>query len=429
MTYSLDQLSILSTIANSAGGLSLVFGLVTIGVILVRRKLLLRKSINRMAFAIIISDCVASLGFSLGTSTYQDPSAWPGACALQASLLQFGNISTICWNFFMALQCVHVLLLDLSLDQTRPLEKYYHLVAWSTAVAVSLGLLYFASDVYGVGLWWYAKCRRRKSCSGREMVVSMNSGEEMQEWPNITQAVNMKLWPADQWCWISANYTLYRLYFYYIPLWAVFLFNVAVYSLILRALLKYNTEIQQCCGLEDGTVNDTGGCGQENGAERARATRTGRASGRAGRADNNGNGDINSVTRQFAVRSMLYTLAFLMAWLPATINRVYLAIRPSYPLFVLSCVHTFCTSMMGFINCAVFHLTTYKTPSPTRPRASLAAKGVRPSAAAVRPKFTAQAPPKPIVLSGICSEGSDGVEARSGSEVAGQKPGPVTTQR
>ena len=121
---------------------------------------------------------------------------------------------------------------------------------------------------------------------------------------------------ANQWCWITSEYAPYQLYFWFIFLWVIFIFNLAAYLLTRHTL---NTASSLLVGK--------------------------RASPNAMRY------------RMFIIKRMLwYILAFIVVWTPSSVNRVAQLILGS-PVFALSVIQSLISPARGFFNFLAYFIT------------------------------------------------------------------------
>ncbi|KAI8929532.1 hypothetical protein BC831DRAFT_443120 [Entophlyctis helioformis] len=148
---------------------------------------------------------------------------------------------------------------------------------------------------------------------------------------------------SEAFCWISKAYEPYRFYFFYLILWGVFLVQIVAYGMTSFHLFRLEREIRSLSEV--------------------------------------------SPTSEYRVlmikRMMVYTLAFVIVWIPGTTNRLYQMSTDSV-LFPLSLAHAILSPLRGAVDFGVFlfnrtivskhrHARRRWSGTPCRPSASSSA--------------------------------------------------------
>ncbi|KAH6560563.1 hypothetical protein BASA50_011071 [Batrachochytrium salamandrivorans] len=135
---------------------------------------------------------------------------------------------------------------------------------------------------------------------------------------------------ADSYCWISTDHKKYRLYFLYFEVWIAFL----------GALIAYGATWYRIVNL----VKDLGLPGTGNKRSMLRMSTTSKGSTSA---------QPEKYQTALAKRMMMFVVAFLMIWSPATANRIYQFVTGENH-FVLAVAQASCNSLGGFVNFIIF---------------------------------------------------------------------------
>ena len=138
-------------------------------------------------------DEVNSLGQSKNLSAFRVPisllphSYW--LCAIQAFCTQLFVFASLLFNASIALNIALLLARRISTDDLRKLEKVYQL-NWLVALLTALVPVFLQKD-------------------GKGRVYG----------------------DSTLWCWISNPYAILRMYFFFGPMWILFIFNLVVYGI------------------------------------------------------------------------------------------------------------------------------------------------------------------------------------------------------
>lgn len=185
----------------------------------------------------------------------------------------------------MATHCVFAVSSKKGMDTLRDNFKYYHLVAWGIP-AVFTAVPYLL--------------------------------------PLITPDLGPAFAPLTPWCWISANYSAWRIILFYGPLWMIFIYNVSAYTYVGHKLFKFS---RQQARVDDFSISRQ----ERQNVERLRKS-----------------------TTRFALKTFVYVLVFLVTWVASTTNRVHNLVAPDSPIFLLSLLQTSTIALQGFLNAIVF---------------------------------------------------------------------------
>ncbi|RKP08991.1 hypothetical protein THASP1DRAFT_29219 [Thamnocephalis sphaerospora] len=188
-----QAISIGTTVASS---LSIICAIITIVTYLKWRRF--HTSVSDLVFMMAISELISMSGYVIGR---KGPAAGVDSvlCQLQGALEQVGDISSIMWTSFIALDLMLIIFFQRAVEQVNRL--HYRVYAPVCAlVALSVGLV-------PLGL--------------RDAQGNRFYGD------------------SSLWCWISQPWVNYQLYVFYLPLWLVFIFNATVYALVGRILWKH----------------------------------------------------------------------------------------------------------------------------------------------------------------------------------------------
>lgn len=155
----------------------------------------LRSFIFQIVVWISASDMIYSLANALG-----NPSDGTDACYAQAVMIQFFGLSSMLWTVAIAFTVDQVYLKGKSLDDATQLKKNFHLFVWPASTLLTI--LPATTGNYG---------------------------------------------SATGWCWIDVKHnadwgTTWRFLCFYVPLWAVAVYNLTVYY---RVRVALNEAIEQ----------------------------------------------------------------------------------------------------------------------------------------------------------------------------------------
>ncbi|KAL7749211.1 hypothetical protein RI367_005363 [Sorochytrium milnesiophthora] len=199
----------------------------------------------------------------------------PLGCSLQGGLIQFGLLASVMWGAVLATNVLLSVVLHFSQSQIVALEPVYHFAAWTvpgvlTAVPVLLPPLKSDMPLFG---------------------------------------------DAQLWCWIRREYSPLRMYFFYGPIMALFLYCLVIYVLV--GVRLWRTTGNQV--LQHSSAQSSG------------------------------------VRSRYALKASLYILALLLTWTFAITNRVRsLAMPAAPPSVVLFTLHAIFTPAQGFLNALVY---------------------------------------------------------------------------
>ncbi|EPZ35033.1 hypothetical protein ROZALSC1DRAFT_29315 [Rozella allomycis CSF55] len=106
-----------------------------------------RTPANRLVFSTAIYCLIGNLGTIIGESGI----GVKGLCELQGFFIQF-LLGGVLYTGFMALNLLIKFKRKYTLQQVEKFEKFYHFAVFVGTVLPSSILLFYPSDVYGVGL-------------------------------------------------------------------------------------------------------------------------------------------------------------------------------------------------------------------------------------------------------------------------------------
>ncbi|KAJ3123509.1 hypothetical protein HK098_001856 [Nowakowskiella sp. JEL0407] len=132
---------------------------------------------------------------------------------------------------------------------------------------------------------------------------------------------------ATLWCWIGGKYQSYRLYFFYIWLWAIFLWNLVIYIYVGSSLLSSQRKLANY-GAKDG----------ESSSEPWQPSAS---------------------MRIYIRKTSFFILAFFLNWLWGSVNRIQNMIDPLHPIFALFLMHAIFTPLQGFLNFIAYFLVHF----------------------------------------------------------------------
>ncbi|KAL7749225.1 hypothetical protein RI367_005377 [Sorochytrium milnesiophthora] len=116
----------------------------------------------------------------------------PTGCTLQSVLVHFGLLSSVTWGAMLATNVLLSVVLHYTQAQIEALERVYHLVAWLVPAILNILPLLLPRPKLGSGLF----------------------GD------------------AELWCSIRPEYSALRMYFFYGPIMALFLYCLVIYVLV-----------------------------------------------------------------------------------------------------------------------------------------------------------------------------------------------------
>ncbi|KAJ3086142.1 hypothetical protein HK102_013472, partial [Quaeritorhiza haematococci] len=231
----------------------------------------LRTHSNRLVFYMSVADLFGSIFLFLAK--------WPMTlwqneflCTVQGAFVQVFVTSAMFWTAIISAQCLMAIMQQKPVQSFRHLEPIYHALAWGLPTLMVV-------IMYGV--------------SFRNPERGPIFGD------------------ATLWCWISGNWNIYRLIFFYIPLWLIFIFNLFVYVYVGKTVWLSTKRIRQTATQASHGLNPD----IPNSPMVANANRT---------------------IQRYARKTSFYLLAFFINWLFGTINRIENQFgKPIFALFVL----------------------------------------------------------------------------------------------
>ncbi|KAI8927893.1 hypothetical protein BC831DRAFT_450902 [Entophlyctis helioformis] len=283
MGYSNDQLSLLSTLTRTSASLSLL-GVAGIAWLRFNRSHLFDNTMGNLIIALTVADGLDALG-RFGARWPLDNfggtllgSAW---CTAQAISIQEFSPASAYISLVMAISMVYIVFFQ---GSARTLDRIMPLMIAACFVAplpFVLAVLFYKPD-------------------------------------GVTGMVG----DADLYCWISRDYSDYRILWLYIPIWIAFVGSVLAYGLTwyrVRSLQATLTATRKRM-----TVLST----------------VGKAAGASG---------MDRYQTVLAKRMMWFVAAFCIIWFPATVNRMTQAATGS-GMFALGIAQAILNSLGGFIN-------------------------------------------------------------------------------
>eukprot|EP00696_Hemimastix_kukwesjijk_P011670 gnl/Hemi2/2462_TR872_c21_g1_i2.p1 gnl/Hemi2/2462_TR872_c21_g1~~gnl/Hemi2/2462_TR872_c21_g1_i2.p1 ORF type:complete len:815 (-),score=71.77 gnl/Hemi2/2462_TR872_c21_g1_i2:63-2330(-) len=251
------NLDLLKNICMAAGLLT-VLGSTTILVSFVRFEEL-RSFSNKLVTLLSVSDLGCGIVYMMVGGGATDSAE---GCLFTAFLMQFFELSSVLWTGVLA---THVYLaLNHPHEKADRFLAVYHIICWVVPFAISMFLL-----LEGHFGW------------------------------------------ADNWCWIVPDSYHFRFMLFYIPLYAVFVFNVLM-------------SLQSIRQAEDTLIY---------------------------------RGDQVEKADPLKQRFYLYLVAFILCWTPAIINRAHNIYDPVHPWAWLVLTHTVMSPLQGFFNALIFGWT------------------------------------------------------------------------
>jgi hypothetical protein len=195
-------------------------------------------------------------------------------------------LSSFFWSASMATHCLLAVKLQVPLPSLSKYIKYYHIVSWGIPLIFAF-IPIILENVNG----------------------------------NDTLYADSRLW-----CWIPDGElgNLLRMVIFYGPLWAIFLYNIAVYIYIGVKVLESRRNINKL-----GTV-----------------------------ANRN-----QKPIQKFAMKTGVYMLAFFFNWGFGTINRIQNIFDPDNPSFALFLLHGITVPLGGCLNAIIFFYFARETSS------------------------------------------------------------------
>ncbi|KAL4875125.1 hypothetical protein BJY04DRAFT_211529 [Aspergillus karnatakaensis] len=210
-----------------------------------------------------------------------------GLCRFQAFSLQMFPVADVLWTLAMTWDVVLVVFWQYEPEALRKLEKKYFAVITSLTFIPALVFLFIRSAdkgaIYGSVVFW---------------------------------------------CSISPNWVLFRIIFYYAPIWFIIVVVAILYIIILQEMFKLRHELMAT--RDDCLVLSSTACPSSESVEQ-----TNRSDMKSSEAVVRQQSGVS--LRKFLLMPVLFFLALLTTWVIPTINRIYAFRHPGeepYPLMV-----------------------------------------------------------------------------------------------
>ena len=183
-------------------------------------------------------------------------------------------------------------------------------ILWSAAISINILILFSkqrSADSLKAYEKWYALVAYGMTFVIAFALIFIESEEPSLKGKGMYDS-------ATLWCWVkggsTGNWARFGVFFF--PLWGVFLFNVCIYSYVGRIVYKTSRDLENL-----------------------------------------------KIRRQspweiYVRKTVLYMIAFIINWLPATVNRIQGLIPGSQPVFMLFVLHAIFTPLQGFLNALVY---------------------------------------------------------------------------
>ncbi|KAJ3349606.1 hypothetical protein GGF32_005357 [Allomyces javanicus] len=310
------SLTTLSTIARVSASLSVIGSLgIIIDTILKHRAA--RSTTHALTSSRVIlwwsiADLVYVPAVLLGRGAIHAGSVDSVLCSAQGWMLQFSYTSSALWAAMMATSSYLVVCRRWSFLEVALKERWFHAVAWGVPLLLAtVPLLVGAGD----GERFYAD--------------------------------------ATFWCWISTEWSAFRLYIFYGPIWACFLYCLLMYYLVGRRVWEVFREIKSM-----GTVTSTiGGSAplpppMTNSGTHLPPVPPPPAAARR-------TGPRLHARHRFALKTGLYLASFFLVYSAATANRISTLINPDSPILVLEALQCLFLPLQGFLNAAIYFSTKW----------------------------------------------------------------------
>ncbi|KNE68024.1 hypothetical protein AMAG_13197 [Allomyces macrogynus ATCC 38327] len=308
------SLATLSTIARVSASLSLIG---SIGIILdtIRKHRRARSATAVLTSSRLIlwwttADLVYVPAVLLGRGAIHAGSVDSVLCSAQGWMLQFSYMSSALWAAVMATSSYLVVCRRCSYLEMAVKERWFHVVAWGVP-------LLLATVPFFVGA---------------------GSGEPFYG-------------DAKYWCWISREWPAFRLYTFYGPIWACFLYCLIMYYLVGRRVWRVFREIKAM-----GAIMTTAG-GSTTVPTLASSSAPLHAPAPPGRRA--AAPPRLHARHRFALKTGLYLISFFLVYSAATANRVSTFINPDRPVFILEALQCLFLPLQGFLNATVYFSTKW----------------------------------------------------------------------
>jgi hypothetical protein len=226
----------------------------------------LRTQVNMMICMVAIADLIASISFSFGATLVNNSAM----CQAQGFLIEWFMLSSVFWTFCISAFCYTCIASLNSVHHLNYLQKFYHAFAWGVPLILA--------------------------------ILPMTFNSIFQSGPGYNN--------STLWCWIAPAYQQWRMWIFYVPLWALFILTVVLYSLIWRTVTRI----------------------------RKRASM---------------NTKLQKSRNRLTVKTTVFAVAFFITWMPATINRL-IGLFDTNVYFSLFLLHSIFTPLQGFVSFVIF---------------------------------------------------------------------------
>ncbi|ORX86757.1 hypothetical protein BCR32DRAFT_289821 [Anaeromyces robustus] len=142
---------------------------------------------------ISICDMVGCINFLLRRFMKDDVNS----CRIQGLIINFFFLSSVFWTSVIAFSIYWVGILNKKIQSLERFKYIFHVIVWGLSLLLT-GSLYFIEKILYIP--------KNKFILGSE-----NKSD------------------VKYWCWVNAEYGIYGIYFFYIPIWIAFLFNAYIY--------------------------------------------------------------------------------------------------------------------------------------------------------------------------------------------------------
>ncbi|KAI9209661.1 uncharacterized protein BJ171DRAFT_484658 [Polychytrium aggregatum] len=239
-----------------------------------RRLSMLDRIVGFMTLMDLIANSVHNLGNIMADV--------PHGCLVFGTILQYVLLSGLLWSTCLAYQCFSVIALRFSLAKTEGNMVYYMCVSLGLPLVVVACINFLPT--FGLN----------------EPIMGL----------------------ATTWCWINSDFGLYRMIFFFGPLWLLFLVNVLLYARVGWVIHK-SSRISKL-------INAS------NIHNRKR------------------HAIVDPPLVRYAIRTLLYMAGVVVVFIPVTAARIQNMISPNDPNFMLTCLLAFFGPLLGAFNSTAF---------------------------------------------------------------------------
>ncbi|KAJ3349607.1 hypothetical protein GGF32_005358 [Allomyces javanicus] len=309
------SLATLSTIARVSASLSLIGSIgIIFDTIRVHRRARSATAVltsSRIILWWTTADLVYVPAVLLGRAAIDAGSVDSALCSVQGWMLQFAYTSSALWAAVMATSSYLVVCRRWSFLEMAMKERWFHVIAW--------GVPFLLATV--------------------PLFVGVGGGDPFYG-------------DAKYWCWISRKWSAFRLYTFYGPIWACFLYCLIMYYLVGRRVWRVFREIKAM-----GAMTTTAG-GSTTVPTVVSSTAPLHAPAPPARRAVAAPPRLHARHR-FAFKTGLYLVSFFLVYSAATTNRVSTFINPDRPVFILEALQCLFLPLQGFLNAAVYFSTKW----------------------------------------------------------------------